>query len=438
MPWFVTLFGRDALTVSFQTLSLTPRFALGSLRALGALQADGYDDARDMQPGKIEHEVRNGELAALHLVPHTPYYGSHEATTLYVPVAAMAWRRHADRDALDALRPHVERALSWIDTDGDLDGDGLQEYRTRSTQGYYNQGWKDSGDAIIDADGRLSKLPIALCEHQGLVVGAKRTWADILDEVYGDQRGATRLSDEGKRLAELIETRFWWEDEGTYYLGLDGDKRPIDTVASNAGHLLWNGAVEPERAVRVAARLMGPDMWSGWGMRTLSSDHVAYNPFSYQLGSIWPHDNAIAAAGFRNYGLDVEASQIARGLFDAANRFDSRRLPELFAGLQRDPGSFPVQYLGANVPQAWASAAVVHLIAVLVGLDADGPSRRLTVRPALPDWPADVRLEHLSVGDASIDLHITRGPDGRHHIDVNHHRGRLEVILDDQVGSVEH
>ena len=430
VPWFVTLFGRDSLTVSFQTLSLTPRFALGSLHALAALQADAYDDARDMQPGKIEHEVRYGELAALHLVPHTPYYGSHEATTLYVLVAALAWRWHGDRAALDALRPHVERALSWIDTDGDFDGDGLQEYQTRSPQGYYNQGWKDSGDAIVGADGELSKLPIALCEHQGLVVAAKRAWADILDTVDRDTTGATRLRDDAKRLAEAIETRFWWEAEGTYYLGLDGDKRPIDSVASNPGHLLWARVVEPERARRVAARLLSPDMWSGWGIRTLSAEHVAYNPFSYQLGSVWPHDNAIVAAGFRNYGLDAEAAQIARALFDAASQFTSRRLPELFSGLQRDPGGFPVQYLGANVPQAWASAAVVQLIAVLVGLDADASARSLRLRPALPAWLPEITLEQLTVGDASVDLHITRRSDGSHDLEVDSRRGTLDVTLD--------
>lgn len=428
VPWFVSLFGRDSLTVSLQTLSLTPRFALGSLRALAALQGDDYDDLRDMQPGKIEHEVRNGELAALHLVPHTPYYGSHEATTLYVLVAALAWRWHGDRTALDALRPHVDRALSWIDTDGDIDGDGLQEYQTRSPQGYYNQGWKDSGDAIVNAGGELSRLPIALCEHQGLVVAAKRAWADVLESVYRDPRGAARLRDEANRLAELIEALFWWEDEGTYYLGLDGDKRPIDTVASNAGQLLWSGAVDAGRARRVADRLLAPDMWSGWGVRTLSANHASYNPFSYQVGSVWPHDNAIIAAGFRNYGLDAEAAQVTRALFDAAGHFDSHRLPELFAGLERDPGSFPVQYLGANVPQAWASAAVVHLITVLVGLEADASAHSLSVRPALPSWLPDVRLEQLSVGDASVDLHIKRRSDGTHDVHVDHRHGDLEVI----------
>jgi len=430
VPWFVTLFGRDALTVSLQTLSLTPRLALGSLRALGALQADAYDDSRDMQPGKIEHEVRYGELAALRLVPHTPYFGSHEATTLYVLVAALAWQWHGDRGELDAVRDHVDRALSWIDTDGDIDGDGLQEYQTRAPAGYYNQGWKDSPDSIVGADGEPSKLPIALCEHQGLVVAAKRAWAEILDDVYGDSAGALRLRDQADRLADAIEARFWWEDEGTYYLGLDGDKQPIRAVASNAGHLLWSRAIDPERARQVARRLLARDMWSGWGIRTLSADHVAYNPFSYQVGSVWPHDNAIIAAGFHNYGLDTEASKVGRGLFDAAARFDSRRLPELFAGLERDEGSFPVQYLGANVPQAWSSAAVVHLFSVFAGLEADAPNHVLRLRPALPTWLGDLHLVNLAVGEAAVDLHIIRHPDGSHTLDIGTRRGKLDVILD--------
>ncbi|MDQ6614006.1 MAG: amylo-alpha-1,6-glucosidase [Actinomycetota bacterium] len=330
IPWFVSLFGRDALTVSFQTLAVSPRFALGSLRALAALQADAYDDRRDMQPGKIEHEVRHGELAALHLIPHTPYYGTHEATTLYVLVAAWAWRWHGDRQALEIVRPHVERALAWIDRDGDPDGDGFQEYQTRSTDGYYNQGWKDAGDAIVMSDGSLAKLPIALCEHQGLVVAAKRAWAEVAETAFGDRHLATSLRSAADRLAGTIEERFWWDDEGTYYLGLDGDKAPIDSVASNPGHLLWQRAVEPERAAKVVERLMAKDMWSGWGIRTLSADHVAYDPLSYQRGSVWPHDNAIAAAGFRAYGFDKEAATVAAGIFDAASRFASVRPPELF------------------------------------------------------------------------------------------------------------
>ena len=418
IPWFVSLFGRDSLTVSFQTLAVSPRFALGSLRALGTLQADSYDDRRDMQPGKIEHEVRHGELAALHLIPHTPYYGAHETTTLYVLVAAWAWRWHGDREALEAVRPHVERALAWIERDGDVDGDGLQEYQTRSPDGYYNQGWKDSEDAIVTSDGSIATLPIALCEHQGLVVAAKRAWADIAQDAFGDRRLAARLRSEANRLAGQIEERFWWEEEGTYYLGLDGDKRPIDSVASNPAHLLWQRVVDPKRAAKVVRRLMTEDMWSGWGIRTLSANHVAYDPLSYQRGSVWPHDNAIAAAGFRAYGFDDEATTVAAGIFDATSKFASKRLPELFAGLTRDAGGFPVQYLGANVPQAWSSGAIVHLVATLLGLDADARDGVLRLRPALPEWMSEVTLRQLRVGNVSVDFRIARQDDGRHRVEV--------------------
>ncbi|MCU1451659.1 MAG: amylo-alpha,6-glucosidase [Acidimicrobiales bacterium] len=432
VPWFVSLFGRDSLVVSLQTLALSPRFAQGSLHALAHFQADAYDDARDMQPGKIEHEIRQGELAFFHMVPHTPYYGTHEATTFYVWAAAQTWRWNGDRGVLDYVRPHVERALSWIDTDGDIDGDGLQEYKTRAgAGGYYNQGWKDSGDGIVNGDGSPASLPIALCEHQAYVVAAKRAWADVIEDVYGDKAAAARLRDEAGRLADLLEERFWWEDEGTYYLGLDGDKRPIESVTSNPGHLLWANAVVPERAERVCRRLLADDLWSGWGIRTLSDGHPAYNPFSYQLGSVWPHDNAICAAGFRNYGLDAEAARVARAIFEAADRFQSRRLPELFSGLARDPGGFPVQYLGANVPQAWAAGSVVHLITALLGIEADAPHHRVVLRPGLPGWLDEVALANLRVGDAVVDLRVRRLVGGGHGLDVEQVIGDLEIALEE-------
>ncbi len=429
VPWFVSLFGRDALVVALQTASLSPRFALGALRALGSLQADGYDDARDMQPGKIEHEVRHGELAALRLIPHTPYYGTHEATTLYVWAAARSWWWHGDRAELDAARPHVERALAWIDRDGDPDRDGLQEYQTRAgAAGYYNQGWKDAGDAIVDERGEPAGLPIALVEHQGYVVAAKRAWAEILERVYGEDGAAARLRQEAARLADQIEELFWWDEEGTYYLGLDGRKRPLRTVASNPGHLLWTGAAEEGRARSTVRRLLAEDMWTGWGIRTLSARHPSYNPFSYQLGSVWPHDNVIAAAGMRRYGLDAEAAQVIRGILDAAGCFRSARLPELFAGLGRDFGAFPVQYLGANVPQAWAAGAVIQAVEVLAGLEADAPAGTLTLRPALPRWLDWLRLADLGLGQARVDLTVIRRPDGSHKLEVSRDAGARIVL----------
>jgi glycogen debranching enzyme len=423
IPWFVSLFGRDALVVSLQALALSPGLAAGSLQALAALQGDSYDDRHDLQPGKIEHEFRHGELAHFELVPQTPYYGTHDATTLYVWAAAELWRWTADRALLERLRPHVERALHWVDVDGDDDGDGLQEYKTRAGDwGYYNQSWKDSGDGVVNADGSNAELPIATCELQGYVVAAKRGWADTLEQAFDDAAGAAQLRQQADRLAEAIEARFWWEAEGAYYLGLDGRKRPIESVASNQGHLLWAQAITGERAARVVTRLLEADMWSGWGVRTLSAAHIAYNPLSYQLGSVWPHDNAILARGFCRYGHGAQAGQIARALFDAAGRFQYRRLPEVYGGLARDEGSFPVQYLGANVPQAWASGAVIHLLSALLGLEPDAANKRLVLRPALPDWLDEIELTNLRVGNASVDLRVTRD-----NVSVTDQRGDLDV-----------
>jgi glycogen debranching enzyme len=429
VPWYVTLFGRDSLLVSLQTPALSGRFAEGTLRALASQQATSYDPERDMEPGKIIHEIRRGELAQLHLIPHTPYYGTHDATTLFVLAAANAWRWHGRRDQLDALRPAVEAALAWIDRDGDRDDDGLQEYGTRAQHGgYFNQGWKDSGDAIVREDGGLPSLPIALCELQGYVVAAKRAWAGVLDDAYREGTAAQQLRDDADRLAEQIETKFWWEDEGSYYLGLDGNKQPIRSVASNPGHLLWSKAIVPERAERVARRLLAADMWSGWGIRTLSSAHVSYNPLSYQLGSVWPHDNACIVEGLRAYGFDGEAAQVARGLFDAAQHFYDARLPELFGGFDRDPGAVPVPYLDANAPQAWAAGAVVQLVCSLLGFDAHALSRTLTLRPCLPDWLDMVRVRNLHVGAATVDLAVRRTTSG-HHIDIEQLHGHLECSL---------
>jgi glycogen debranching enzyme len=424
VPWFVTLFGRDALIVSMQGISGFPEFAAGALRRLSVLQATEDDPVRDMEPGKIPHEIRHGELAQLGILPYSPYYGTHDATSLFVIVVSYLYQWLGDVEILERYLPNVEAAMAWIDRYGDLDGDGFQEYRTRSQHGYYNQGWKDAGDAIPEADGTLADLPLALCELQGYAYDAKLRLADIYAKL-GRPDDAARVRNEAWQLYERFNNDFWWESEGTYYLGLNGAKRPIRSVASNAGHCLASGIVPPDRAGRVVERLMADDMWSGWGIRTLSSNHVAYNPFSYHTGSVWPHDNAMVAGGFRRYGHHEAAARVARGMFDAAERFVANRLPELFAGLPRQRGSFPVQYLEANVPQAWAATAVFRFIAILCGIHAaagaNGP--RLYVDPALPDWLPRLTIRNMRAGRGALSLAFDDG-----HVEVLDNTSGFEVV----------
>jgi glycogen debranching enzyme len=407
VPWYVTLFGRDSLVVSMQCISGYPEFAAGALRRLSQLQATADDPERDMEPGKIPHEIRHGELAQLGILPYQPYYGTHDATSLFVIVLSYLYQWAGDVDLLRRYLPNAEAAMTWIDRFGDRDRDGLQEYATRSSHGYYNQGWKDAGDAIQHADGTLAPLPIALIELQGYAYDARLRMAAML-EVLERPEEAERHRRKARRQYELVNDRMWWEAEGTYYLGLDGSKKPIKSVASNPGHLLTSGIVPVERARRLVKRLMADDMWSGWGIRTLSAEHTAYNPFSYHTGSIWPHDNATIAGGMARYGFRAEAARIARATFDATERFQANRVPELFSGLPREDGSFPVQYLGANVPQAWAAGAIIRLIAILSGIhgltDADGS--RIFVDPALPDWLPEVTISNLRAGRGAMTLEI--------------------------------
>jgi glycogen debranching enzyme len=424
VPWFVTLFGRDTLIVSMQAISAYPEFASGALRRLGAMQATEDDPERDMEPGKIPHEIRHGELAQLGILPYTPYYGTHDATSLYLIVLSYLFQWVGDPAVLRRYLSNAEAALRWIDRHGDRDRDGFQEYKTRSSHGYYNQGWKDAGDAIPEADGTLAALPIALCELQGYVFDAKLRMAGIYD-ILDRPTDARRLRRQARELFDRFNERFWWEEEGTYYLGLNGRKEPIRTVASNAGHLLQSGIVPHERAGRVVKRLLADDMWSGWGIRTLSSDHTAYNPFSYHTGTIWPHDNAMIAGGFRRYGFDAEAARIAKAMFDAAERLVGYRLPELFAGLPRHEASFPVQYLGANVPQAWAAGSVFRFIAILAGIHtmSDRDGSRIYANPALPEWLPSLTIRNLRAGRGSLDLALSDGS-----VDVLSNTTGFEVI----------
>ena len=436
VPWFVTLFGRDSLIVSLQTMMVQARFAEGALRVLAEYQAEERDDWRDAQPGKIVHEVRHGELAHFDLVPHTRYYGTWDATPLYLILLREAWRWLGDRELIASLLPVAERCLHWIDSFGDLDGDGFQEYRTYSTQGYGNMSWKDAGDSVVYPDGSQVEQPKALCELQGYVYAAKLGLAEVY-AALGQPERAEALRQQAAKLKRAFNRAFWMEREGTYAYGLDKDKRQIETIASNAGHCLWTGIADQDKAGRVVERLMERDMWTGWGIRTLSSENPAYDPFSYQRCSIWPHDNAIIAAGMKRYGFHQQANQVIQGILDAASRFLSYRLPELFAGLEREPDSFPVQYRRANIPQAWAAGAIFQMVQAMLGLEADVPNGQLIVDPSLPDWAPNLSLERLVVGDTHLRLRFWRdGAQSRFEVESKR-GGRLEVLAKAEAASRE-
>jgi glycogen debranching enzyme len=407
LPWFVAPFGRDSLIVSLQNMLIYPDFARGALDILGELQAKDKDDYRDAEPGKILHEIRYGELAHFKLIPHTPYYGTADATPLYLITLHAAWRATGDKTLLERHLETAEACLSWIDNYGDRDGDGFQEYQTRSPVGYENMGWKDAGDSMVYPDGTLVKGPKALCELQGYVYDAWLRMAEVFDEL-GMPGRANELRAKAATLFKRFNEEFWDEELGFYALALDGDKKKVLTVASNAGHCLWSGIVPPERAARVVARLMASDMWSGWGIRTLSTLNPAFNPYNYQTGSVWPHDNAIIALGFKRYGFGAEAARIARDISDAASHFLLNQLPELYTTIRRDETSFPVQYLGANIPQAWAAGSVFHLMQAILGFAPDAPRGVLRVDPLLPHWLPDLTVLDLRVGDQRFDIRFWR------------------------------
>jgi glycogen debranching enzyme len=407
LPWFVAPFGRDSLIVSLQNTLVYPEFARGTLEVLGALQAKHQDDYRDAEPGKILHEMRYGELAHFKLIPHTPYYGTADATPLYLIALHAAWRAIGDRGLLERHLETAEGCLSWIDEYGDRDGDGFQEYQTRSPVGYENMGWKDSGDAVVYPDGSLVKGPKALCELQGYVYNAWVRMAEVFDALGKPER-AQALRAKADALFERFNAAFWCEELGFYAYALDGDKKKVLTVASNAGHCLWSGIVPPERAKKVVERLMAPDMLTGWGIRTLSTNNPAFNLYNYQTGSVWPHDNAIIAMGFKFYGFAAEAARIAHDISVAASYFRLNQLPELYTAFEREETNFPVQYIGANVPQAWAAGSAFMLTQALLGFLPDAPRNKLYIDPSLPQWLPDLAVYDLHIGKHKLDIRFWR------------------------------
>ncbi|HXF37562.1 MAG TPA: amylo-alpha-1,6-glucosidase [Actinomycetota bacterium] len=408
IPWYVTIFGRDALISSHQLLMVNPRPAREALQLLARHQGTKVDDWRDEEPGKILHEVRRGELARAGIIPHTPYYGSVDSTPWFLILLAQYVRWTGDLTFAEDMLPAAEAAIRWIDEYGDVDGDGFIEYRTRSPRGIRNQGWKDSHGAIVHADGRLAEPPIALSEVQAYVYLAKSRMADVF-AALGDAQRAEWLLAQAHELRKRFNEAFWMEDEQYFAAALDADKRQVRTIMSNPGHGLYCDVVDPGKAEALARRLLAPDMFSGWGIRTMSKAAAAYNPMSYHNGSVWPHDNALIAAGLKRYGFVRATNRVVTALFDAAIQADYMRLPELFCGFTRRSPNRPVSYPVACSPQAWAAGSPFLMLQAMLGVSAMAHQNLLTVnKPHLPPWLNTVELRNMRVGDSRISLVFRR------------------------------
>jgi glycogen debranching enzyme len=410
LPWFATLFGRDSLIVGLQNM-WDPAQAASILRLLAGLQGTKVDPWRDEQPGKIPHELRRGELAHCNVVPFNPYYGTVDATPLFVMLLAEHYRATADLALLRELEPNLRAALDWMETYGDVDGDGFLEYQRLSGSGLTNQGWKDSWDAVMYRDGGLIKPPVALVEVQAYAYAARIGASEIYSAI-GDQDEAERQRYLAEWLREEFNRRFWMDEEGIYCLALDGDNNQAQVISSNPGQTLWCGIVPPDRATRIVERLMRADMFTGWGIRTLGTGEVRYNPMGYHVGTVWPHDNAIFALGLKRYGEEARLRQLITGFFEAGRQFPDLRIPELFCGYDRAQYQVPVRYPVACSPQAWAAGASVLFLRAMLGLVPDAPHNELwIVRPDLPDWLHAITLERIPIGESTVDLRYQRQGD---------------------------